>query len=114
GGIIADLRSGVVSGNGYGGADQVANFQVIYGGPGNDFIIGTNGNDTLHGGTGDDQFTGGSGADTFYGDAGSNTVRYDTFLNGAMTASLSTPSINTGDAFGDAYVNIQNMIGSPG
>jgi RTX calcium-binding nonapeptide repeat (4 copies) len=41
-----------------------------------------------------------------------NTVTYQ-LATGPVNASLQNPSINTGDATGDTYSNIQNLTGSP-
>src|SRR5262249_46015238 len=51
----------------------------------------------------------GSGADHLDGGSGFNYAVYDT----KVTASLVNPGINTGDAAGDSYTNIQGIFGSP-
>lgn len=92
--------------------DTFINIQNLTGSPGNDNLFGDGNANALFGGDGDDQLTGGAGADFFDGGSGENTVRYDTFANGAMTASLINPGQNTGDAAGDSYVRVQNLLGS--
>lgn len=47
---------------------------VLSGGAGNDILGGNAGNDALHGGDGDDTLNGGSGNDTLNGDAGNDTL----------------------------------------
>ena len=47
---------------------------VLSGGSGNDILGGNAGNDVLHGGDGDDTLNGGSGNDTLNGDAGNDTL----------------------------------------
>jgi Ca2+-binding RTX toxin-like protein len=63
--------------------ETITNFERVYTGSGNDYIIGTSsgdyiytgaGNDTLNGGDGNDILDGGTGNDTFYGGAGNDTV----------------------------------------
>ena len=46
---------------------------IMYGGIGNDLIIGDNGSDTIYGGGDDDIIYGGEGSDTIYGDDEENT-----------------------------------------
>lgn len=97
---FADLIYGHATGSdlqlrGRGGNDS------MWGRGGNDNLMGEDGNDTLYGGTGADQLNGGDGNDTAsYSDAT------------AVTASLISPSANTGQAAGDIYRSIENLIGS--
>ncbi|MEQ1952593.1 calcium-binding protein [Mesorhizobium sp. CN2-181] len=78
---------------------------------GNDSISGDNGADTLLGFDGDDFITGEGDADVLYGGGGSDTANYGTSLSG-LYASLANPSINTGDAKGDQYHDIENLRGT--
>jgi len=50
------------------------NWAVIYGGPGDDYIIGTGSNDCLAGGPGNDWIDGGWGDDLLYGDSGFSVI----------------------------------------
>ncbi|WP_201839798.1 M10 family metallopeptidase C-terminal domain-containing protein [Microvirga zambiensis] len=69
---------------------------------GNDTLVGRGGNDVLHGSAGGDRLDGGTGSDyASYAGAGAG-VRVD----------LLTRSLNTGDATGDIYVSIENLVGS--
>ena len=79
--------------------------------PGNDTIDGRGGNDTLNGLGGDDILIGGSGADSLNGGAGSDWASYQTAAT-SVIANLATPAINTGDASGDSYSSIENLLGS--
>jgi len=54
---------------------------------------------------------GGAGADVLNGGAGSNTVDYADATSGVL-ADLVLTGLNTGDAAGDTYSNIQNLTGS--
>ncbi|WP_306260413.1 LysM peptidoglycan-binding domain-containing protein [Pararhizobium sp. IMCC21322] len=74
-------------------------------------IIGSSGNETLTGGDGDQILIGGGGTDKLKGDDGTDTASYATSLAG-LTANLTTRSANTGDASGDRYFSIENLIGT--
>jgi Ca2+-binding RTX toxin-like protein len=69
------------------------------------------GNDTINADWGDDLLIGGAGADTLNGDLGTDTASYETATAG-LTADLTTPANNTGDAAGDTYALIENLTGS--
>jgi Ca2+-binding RTX toxin-like protein len=85
--------------------------QTYTGTSGNDILIGGSGNDTLNGLGGDDILTGGGGADTLNGGDGNDTASYEN-APGAVTADLTNPANNTGDAAGDTYNSIENLTGS--
>jgi Ca2+-binding RTX toxin-like protein len=78
---------------------------------GNDIILTGTGDDVLRGMAGDDILGGGPGADDHFGGSGNDTVTYFNAAAG-LTADLIMPSKNTGDAAGDTYSQIQNLIGS--
>lgn len=75
-------------------------------------LTGTDGVDELSGGPGADHFTGGPGADAMDGKGGLDYARYDTAKAG-VTANLTEPRRNSGDADGDTYVSIEGLVGSP-
>ncbi|MBJ7264751.1 MAG: type I secretion C-terminal target domain-containing protein, partial [Burkholderiaceae bacterium] len=50
---------------------------ILYGGAGNDTLYGGTGNDTLYGGSGNDILVGGKGNDTLYGGSGSDTFKWE-------------------------------------
>lgn len=83
----------------------------LSGGEGDDKLNGRQGDDKLHGENGDDILLGGSGADLLSGGSGTDTAAYWTAWS-AVTADLAQSENNTGDAFGDQYVSIENLIGS--
>lgn len=90
---------------GRGGAD------ILIGGLGNDNLYGDAGNDSLQGGDGNDVLVGGAGADRLDGGAGIDTAGYQSSATGVQV-DLTTPSTNTGEAAGDTYVGIENILGS--
>lgn len=100
----------------YGGAgDDVVSGGLgndrLFGEDGADVLIGGLGNDRYWGGNGDDTFIGASGNDTFDGGDGRDTVSYASALSG-LRADLEFGDDNTGDATGDVYVAIENIMGS--
>lgn len=84
---------------------------ALIGGAGNDLIQGGGGNDYLQGDDGNDTLDGGAGADALFGGAGIDTASYASAKAG-VTVNLANPSENTGDAAGDTYDSIENILGS--
>lgn len=83
----------------------------LEGGAGDDVLSGAAGADSLYGGDGDDSLLGGAGADALYGGAGSDTADYSG-STAAVSVNLSTVSGSGGDAAGDSYSSIENVVGS--
>jgi Ca2+-binding RTX toxin-like protein len=83
----------------------------LEGAGGNDILAGLDGNDELHGGFGDDILLPGSGRDIVNGGDGNDTVEYSDGT-APVFASLLYGGI-TGDAAGDTYLSIENVIGTP-
>ncbi|KPF83592.1 hypothetical protein IP78_01800, partial [Brevundimonas sp. AAP58] len=108
------FNSGIAVGDTYNGIEGIlgsAFNDTIVGDAGANTLRGEAGNDVLAGVAGDDTLIGGAGADSLDGGAGFNIASYAT-ANAGVTASLANASVNTGDAAGDTYQNIQQLNGS--
>src|SRR5262245_46062201 len=117
----------------YGGGGD----DILYGGGGVNILEGGDGNDILYSGDGDDILTGGAGADTLMGGAGAdvldggsggllveldadNTAFYGLAdaapksgdSNHGVDVSLWEGKGSWGEADGDTYIDIQNVVGS--
>jgi Ca2+-binding RTX toxin-like protein len=84
---------------------------ILHGTNAQDEIWGLASNDHLYGEAGDDVLVGGSGADYLHGGAGFDTASYSTSSAGVVV-SLIANSAAYGDAQGDTFTNIENLIGS--
>jgi len=83
---------------------------VIVGGDGNDRLRGHYGDDTLLGGSGDDNLIGGSGADRLEGGEG---LDFASYLTASARVNLDLRYGGTaGDAAGDTFTSIENVLGS--
>jgi Ca2+-binding RTX toxin-like protein len=107
-------RSGDDAIYGGGGADVIAGGSgddELRGGSGGDALSGNAGDDYLVGGSDNDTLNGGSGADTLLGGSGTDFASYSGATAG-VTADLQAPAGNLGDAAGDTYGSIENLVGS--
>lgn len=77
----------------------------------NDNLTGDKWGNVLTGGDGNDVLTGGAGADKLYGGNGWDTASYAKAATG-IVANLGSSNGNTGDAAGDVYSSIENLVGS--
>lgn len=84
----------------------------LFGGAGADEMHGRGGDDTLVGGDGADVMLGGAGADALDGGGGLDRAAYWT-TSSAITVDLQSPQINTGDAAGDSFQSIEELLGTP-
>lgn len=83
----------------------------IEGRDGFDTLYGQAGDDSLYGGSGNDLLRGGPGADFHDGGAGIDWVLYNDATEGVL-ADLGVPANGQGEAAGDTYQNVENMLGS--
>src|SRR5262245_17426014 len=90
---------------GNGGANE------LHGQQGNDILQGGGGNDALYGDDGNDNLKGGGGADVLAGGAGIDQANYNQSSVGVFV-SLITNTGAFGDAEGDTFSGIENVIGS--
>ena len=86
---------------------------IINGGLGADYLRGGVGDDELIGGEGNSQdlLSGDGGADLLNGGDGSDWAYYTSSAAG-LTVNLDNAALNTGDAAGDSYISIENILGS--
>ena len=91
--------------------DGGASGDVLNGGVGDDQLWGRAGTDILNGGDGNDNLYGGTGGDVLIGGAGWDTARYDNATAG-VDARLYNAALNTGEAAGDTYSGIEQLVGS--
>ncbi|MCE8536836.1 VCBS domain-containing protein, partial [Ruegeria pomeroyi] len=91
--------------NGSGGADIISGFS------GRDSLNGNAGSDTIYGGAGDDVIEGGIGGDDVNGGSGIDTASFVTAGSG-VTANLTSGVGSRGNATGDTYTSIENLLGS--
>ena len=93
-----------------------ADNDTLRGGDGEDTLFGGNGNDDLFGGNDADVLNGGLGADVLNGGGNTDTASYaDAASAGGgvgVSVFMSTPGLNTGEAFGDSYFSVENLTGS--
>ncbi len=84
---------------------------TLIGNDGADLLYGGAGDDRLEGGSGNDLFEGGAGADAFIGGGGSDEVSYHLASSGIEADLLLNRGIG-GDAQGDSFDSVENLIGS--
>jgi serralysin len=92
-------------------APAVRQDQVIAGSSANDRLSGEAGNDLLYGYAGNDILSGAPGADRLDGGSGKDYASYSDASAGVV-ADLLSPAINAGDALGDVFAGIENLLGS--
>jgi Ca2+-binding RTX toxin-like protein len=100
-GLTASLGNPATN-TGYASGDSYNSIENLVGSRFNDKLTGNDGDNVLEGGTGADQLNGGNGSDTasyFHASVG-------------VTADLSKSSNNKGEATGDTYNSIENLLGS--
>ena len=92
----------------------------IYGGDGNDTLVGRAGSDLLSGDAGDDSLLGGDDADTLQGSMGADVIDGGAGIDSAIywnatvaiTLDMLNPSLGAGEAAGDVLIAIEHVFGS--
>lgn len=118
-GVTANLTSGTgTRGNANGdtytaiedlqGSDHA---DLLTGSSQGNFIAGEHGHDTLRGSSGDDTLEGGLGQDEVHGGSGVDVASFVTAASG-VTANLTSAVGTRGNANGDRYIAIENLLGS--
>ncbi len=74
--VSVDLTSGIANGAEI-GQDTIINFENVYGGRGDDTLIGNGDENELHGGAGNDNLSGGGGNDVLVGGRGNDHYTVD-------------------------------------
>nr|WP_269466791.1 calcium-binding protein [Rhizobium etli] len=106
---VSLVNSSVNTGDAAG--DTYSEIENLAGSTFSDTLYGNAGTNRLDGGAGNDLLIGGAGADQLVGGSGSDTASYSTATVG-VKASLANSAINTGDAAGDTYSQIETLAGS--
>ena len=110
-GLVADLSTGIVSNDGFGGQDTIN----ILGGDGRLEIRATDNNDSITGSDRNESFITEQGNDTVNGGDGFDRVRYDRSGGDAVNVNLATGTATgtwDGIAFTDTLVSIEYIRGS--
>jgi Ca2+-binding RTX toxin-like protein len=113
--VTSGSNTGDAAGDTFNGIENLvgSNFNDQLGGDmGANSLLGQSGNDSLFGGGGDDVLTGGLGADLLDGQDGIDTVAYDNSAAGVNINLSGASASSGGEAQGDTFSNVENIIGS--
>ena len=108
--VMVNLSTGSVSG-GYAAGDILSNIENVVGSRHDDALSGDAGPNRLAGGPGHDRLEGGPGADTLSGGPGNDVAVYAGSA-AAVTVNLGTSAATGGDAAGDIFESVEDLIGS--
>ena len=108
--VVINLGTGFRSGGDAAG-DTFSNIEGLIGSAHNDVLVGSAGGNVLDGGGGDDMLRGGLGGDMLDGGAGVDVASY-VGSAARVVINLETGYRIGGDAAGDTFSNIENLLGS--
>ncbi|MGO1078164.1 hypothetical protein [Inquilinus sp. CA228] len=108
--VTVNLAAGVASGGAAQG-DTFGSIEQVSGSAFADKLTGDAGANELWGQDGDDILVGGAGADALKGGNGIDTVSYVASAAG-VTVNLATGAVSGGDAQGDTFNSIEQVLGS--
>jgi len=108
--VRVDLMNGIGTGGDAEG-DTYSTLENVIGSAYADTLIGTAGANRLEGGNGDDLISGRGGADVLVGGSGIDTTTFN-LSSAAVRVDLTAGTGSGGDAQGDTYSSIENVIGS--
>ena len=97
--------------SGYAAGDILRNIENVLGSRYSDTLAGDAGANRLAGGPGHDLLEGGPGADTLNGGSGNDVAVYAGSAT-AVTVNLGTSAATGGDAAGDIFESVEDLIGS--
>ncbi|WP_159564425.1 beta strand repeat-containing protein [Budvicia diplopodorum] len=110
-GIVADLRTGTVSNDGYGRQDQLISINRIYGSDSGDIVYGNDSSNLINTYNGNDLIFGSKGNDSINGGDGSDTIDYS-LLDAGVNANLLTKIADKGVNGKDSITPIENLTGT--
>ncbi len=114
-GIYAKIFAGpdriATGGAGHDSLAGGAGDDILAGDAGNDILRGNDGDDILKGDAGDDRLIGDAGSDHLSGGDGIDTAWYAESALG-VTVNLANSTGAGGDAEGDTFLNVENVVGS--
>jgi Ca2+-binding RTX toxin-like protein len=88
-------------------------YNQLWGGAGNDILLGLSGHNYLNGGAGNDNIFSGGGYNAIDGGSGVDLARYDYATAGIVAALDAAASpYNTGAAAGDSYTGVEGLVGT--
>ncbi|MEQ1952038.1 hypothetical protein [Mesorhizobium sp. CN2-181] len=109
-GVTVNLATGSGAG-GYAQGDVLSTIEILVGSAFADTLTGGVGANVLNGGDGDDSLAGGAGGDVLQGGNGVDTATYAASA-ALVSVNLTANAAAGGDAQGDTFNSIENIVGS--
>ncbi|OYW21778.1 MAG: hypothetical protein B7Z52_00410, partial [Burkholderiales bacterium 12-64-5] len=110
--VTVDLGAGLASG-GHAEGDSLGTIENVLGSAHDDSLTGDINANLLMGAAGNDTLVGFAGADTLDGGEGYDTADYAASTEGVKIDMLDAAE-SSGDAVGDVFVSIENLLGGSG